>query len=105
MKAATNIHVVPRLTIRSAKLSIHPPLPWRSLRQQLFAESPTPLINILVNKSTTYVLAFKICKSLHHHTIQIKQPTRCNKFSSLLLEVYVQLNMFRASSRLSSVAQ
>jgi len=48
---------------------------------------------------------FKVCKSVHHHTIQIYQPTRCNNFSSLLLEVYVQLNMFRASSCLSSGAQ
>ena len=38
---------------------------------------------------------------------QINQPTRCNNFSSLLLDVYsyVQLNMFRASSRPSSGAQ
>ena len=36
--------------------------------------------------------------------IQIKQPTRCNSFSSLLLDVYLQLNMFRASSRPSSGA-
>jgi hypothetical protein len=35
---------------------------------------------------------------------QINQPTRCKNFSSLLLEVYVQLNMFRASSRPSSGA-
>ena len=42
---------------------------------------------------------------LHHHTIQINQPTRCNNFSSLLLDIYVQLNMFRASSRQSSGAQ
>jgi hypothetical protein len=42
---------------------------------------------------------------VHHHTYQINQPTRCKKFSSLLLEVYVQLNMFRASSRPSSGAQ
>jgi hypothetical protein len=34
--------------------------------------------------------------------IQINQPTRCNSFSSLLLDVYVQLNMIRASSRQSS---
>jgi len=33
------------------------------------------------------------------NTIQINQPTRCNNFSSLLFDVYVQLNMFRASSR------
>jgi hypothetical protein len=37
--------------------------------------------------------------------IQINQPTRCNNFSSLLLDVYLQLNMFRASSRPSSGAQ
>jgi hypothetical protein len=36
---------------------------------------------------------------------QINQPTRRKNFSSLLLEVYVQLNMFRASSRPSSGAQ
>jgi hypothetical protein len=38
-------------------------------------------------------------------TIQIYQPTICNNFSSLLLDVYVQLNMFRASSCQSSGAQ
>jgi hypothetical protein len=38
-------------------------------------------------------------------TVQISQPTRCNNFSSLLLDVYVQLNMFLASSRPSSGAQ
>jgi hypothetical protein len=41
---------------------------------------------------------------MHHHTIQINQPTRCNNFSSLLLDVYVQLNVFRAFSRPSSGA-
>ena len=34
-----------------------------------------------------------------------KSPTRCKNFSSLLLDVYVQLSMFRASSRPSSGAQ
>ena len=48
---------------------------------------------------------FKVCKSVHHHTIQINQPTRCNNFSSILLDVYLQLNMFWASSRPSSGAQ
>jgi len=42
---------------------------------------------------------------VHHHTFQINQPTRCDNFSSLLLDVYVQLNMFRASSRPSLGAQ
>jgi hypothetical protein len=36
--------------------------------------------------------------------IQINQPTRCNNLSILLLEVYLQLNMFWASSRPSSGA-
>jgi hypothetical protein len=48
---------------------------------------------------------FKVCKSVHDHTIQINQPTRYNSFSSLFFDVYVQLNMFRASSRPSSEAQ
>jgi hypothetical protein len=47
----------------------------------------------------------KVCKSVHYHTFQINQPTRCNNFSSLLLDVHVQLNMFRAYSRPSSGAQ
>jgi len=38
-------------------------------------------------------------------SIEINQPTRCNNFSSLLPDFYVQLNMFRASSRPSSGAQ
>jgi hypothetical protein len=50
---------------------------------------------------------FKVCKSLHYHTFQINQPTMCNNFSRLLLDVYsyVQLNMFWGSSRPSSGAQ
>jgi hypothetical protein len=36
---------------------------------------------------------FKVCKSMHHHTIQINQPTRCSNLSSLLLDIYVQLNV------------
>jgi len=53
------------------------------------------------------VFAFKVCKSVHHRTFQINRPTRCNNFSSLLLDVYsyVRLNMSRASSRPSSGAQ
>jgi len=38
-------------------------------------------------------------------SIPINQPTRCNYFFSLLLDVYVQLNMFRAYTRPSSGAQ
>jgi hypothetical protein len=36
--------------------------------------------------------------------IQINQPTRCNSFTSLLLDVYVWLNMFRAPRSPSSGA-
>jgi len=43
-------------------------------------------------------------KSVPHHTIQIIQPTRCNSFTSLLFDVYVWLDMFRASPRPSSGA-
>jgi hypothetical protein len=50
-------------------------------------------------------LMFQVCKSVQHHTNQINHPTRCNNASSLLLDVYVQLNMFRALSRPSSGAQ
>jgi hypothetical protein len=54
-----------------------------------------------------FISFFKVCKSVHHHTFQIIQPTRCNNFSSLILDVYsyVQLNMFRSSSLPSSGAQ
>jgi len=52
-----------------------------------------------------FYLKFKVCKSVRHYTIQTNQPTRRNNLSSLLLDVYVQLNMFWASSRPSSGAQ
>jgi hypothetical protein len=52
-----------------------------------------------------YAFKFKVCKSMHHDAIQINQSTRCNNSSGLLLDVYVQLNTFRASSCPSSVAQ
>jgi hypothetical protein len=48
----------------------------------------------------TVLLTFR--KSAHHHTNQINQPTRCSSFTSLLLDVYVWLNMFRAPLRPSS---
>ena len=32
-----------------------------------------------------------------NNVIQINQPTRCNSFTSLLLDVYAWLNVFRAS--------
>jgi hypothetical protein len=58
------------------------------------------------NSTFTYLfIKFKVFKFGHHHTIQINQPNRRNNFSSLLLEIYLQLNMFRASSLPSSGIQ
>jgi len=51
-----------------------------------------------------YFDVFDVRKSVQHHMIQIIQPTRCNSFISLLLDVYVWLNMFRAYPRPSSGA-
>jgi hypothetical protein len=64
-------------------------------------------MRIVITKmhSDIYFYLVKVCKSVHYHTIPINQPTRCNNFLSLLLDVYVQLNMFRASSHPSSGAQ
>jgi hypothetical protein len=47
---------------------------------------------------------FDIHKSVHYHTIKINQTTRCNSYTSLLLDVYVWLKMFRALLRPSSGA-
>ena len=65
----------------------------------------TGTLKYTVHVFSKVFLTFKVWKSVHHHTIQINQPTRCNNFSSLLLDVYVQLNMFRASLHPSSGAQ
>jgi len=70
---------------------------------------PLNMVGMVTNNLTYYpnatYLASKVCKSVHHHTFQINQPTRCNNFSSLLLDIYAQLNMCRASSWPSSGAQ
>jgi hypothetical protein len=41
------------------------------------------------------------CKTVDNSN---KSPTRCNNFSSTLFDVYLQLNIFRASSRGDSSA-
>jgi hypothetical protein len=51
------------------------------------------------------VLFFFISLPANAEMVQIIQPTRCDSFTSLLLEVYVWLNMFRKSPRPSSGAQ
>ena len=67
----------------------------------------TNMFRSLSQSSSVYIykvlrIPFDVRKSVHHHTIQTIQPTRCNSFASLLLDVYVWLNMFRASPRPSS---
>jgi hypothetical protein len=57
---------------------------------------------VVVRSVATPEIRFDVCKFVHHHTIQINQPTRCNSFTSLLLDVYVWLNMFRVTLRPSS---
>ena len=37
---------------------------------------------------------FDVGKSMHHHTIQINYPTRCNNFTSLLLDVLCRSTCF-----------
>jgi hypothetical protein len=54
--------------------------------------------------SSQHFEEFNVCKSVHHHMIQINQPTRHNSFTSLLLDVYVSFNMFWALPRPSSEA-
>jgi len=51
-----------------------------------------------------HLFTFDVRKAMHHHTIQINQPIRCNNFTSSLLDIYVWLNMFRAPPRPSSGA-
>jgi hypothetical protein len=63
------------------------------------------LLDFKLSPYFEYCMLFKVCKSLHHHTTQINQPTRFKNFSSLLLDVYLQLKMLWASSRPSSGAQ
>ena len=45
---------------------------------------------------TLWNTRFDVRQSVHHHTIQINQPTRCDSFTSILLDVCVWLNMFWA---------
>jgi len=65
--------------------------------------APQPLKH--AHSSPLVLPQYKHFKQNNVLTFQINQPTRCNNFSSLLLDVYVQLNMFRAPSRPSSGAQ
>jgi hypothetical protein len=56
----------------------------------------------LLRNASNYLPVEKALTSQRIQMIQINQPTRCNSFTSLLLDVYVWLNMFRAPLRPSS---
>jgi hypothetical protein len=81
------------------------PYEWTDCLYQSQANCFLPKMCFLQVKQVYFLFKFKVCKSVHHHTIQINHPTWCNNFPSLLLDVYVRINMFRASSRPSSGAQ
>jgi hypothetical protein len=57
-----------------------------SLRQKIGEIWILLLLHVWVVWLTLLFVNFKLCQSVHHHTIQINLPTRCNNFSSLLLE-------------------
>jgi hypothetical protein len=51
------------------------------------------------------VYKFTVCRSVHHHTIQINHHLYATISPVYYPDVYLQLNMFRASSHPSSGAQ
>jgi hypothetical protein len=51
------------------------------------------------NVIKSYVIHEEVPFVEYRDASQINEPTICYSFSSLLLEVYVQLNVYRASSR------
>jgi len=59
---------------------------------------------IWLSTGTSVMIFYTLLFQIQCWTIRIIQPTRCNIFTSLLLDIYVWLNMFRASPRPSSGA-
>jgi hypothetical protein len=58
---------------------------------------------LAVNGGVIY--KFKVCKSAHHHTIQINHQLDAINSRVYYSDIYLQLNMFWESSRSSSEAQ
>jgi hypothetical protein len=52
-----------------------------------------------------FKVKFKVCKPVHHHTIQINPQLDATISPAYYPDVYLHLNMFRESSRPSSGAQ
>jgi len=61
-------------------------------------------LNLTMHEGMLFKNILKCQQLICRIEIQINQPTRCNSFTSLLLDVYVSLNMFRAPQRPSSGA-
>jgi hypothetical protein len=51
-----------------------------------------------------WIHIFKVCKSVHHHTIQTNHQLDATVSPVYYVDGYLQLNMFRASSGPSSGA-
>jgi hypothetical protein len=85
-----------------AETSNWPLAPSRVVVKKKWSYTSIPLQTFMVCTEAT--LTFDVRKSVHHQTIQIIQPTECNSFTTLLLDVYMWLNMFWALPRPSSRA-
>jgi hypothetical protein len=68
---------------------------------RLLLPAPLPM-RLWLN--TEWVTFRAISEPTASDMIQINQPTRCHSFTSLFLDVYVWLDMFREYPRLSSGA-
>jgi hypothetical protein len=63
------------------------------------------VIYFLDGNELLHYLKFKVCKSMPQQTIQINHQLDAKISPVYCLDVYLQLNIFRASSRLSSRAE
>jgi hypothetical protein len=91
--------------LATAPLKLRQCLPICGIRRNAGADSGRHFWSSMTGCTLCICMTINLYEKKVHFIIQINQPTRCNIFSSLLLDVYVQLNMFRASSRPSSGAQ
>jgi hypothetical protein len=55
--------------------------------------SPLCVLMLWTGKTLWETVHVDVRKSVHHHTIQITQPTRNNSFTSLLLDLYLLIAM------------
>jgi hypothetical protein len=78
--------------------------PFFSSKCRLF-HNATSFGSCIIHILHTGCVKFKVCKSVHHRTIQINHQPDANSFSVYYPDVCLQLNMFRAFSRPSSGAQ